>query len=226
MRTARLLTRGPGSRNRLLVLAPHPDDETLGAAALIHQAIAEGWYGTTVYLTDGGASHPASDPAARARLVRARRREARLALARLGDNRAMLPAMLGWRDAEPFADGSSEHRRTVRRLTAWCTRYRIGRIAVTSPRDPHCDHVAAAALAHAVRFAARSPIRVLEYGIWSGGGGDAGRRWRSRPLVPGIRRAALAAHRSQRSAAYGPGFRLPMQVGWPPAHDRFHEARR
>lgn len=224
-RAARLLTRPPGRCTRLLVLAPHPDDETLGAGALIRQAVAEQWYAGTVYLTDGGASHTAPNPAARARLVRTRQREARLALARLGDPAVALPATLNWRDAAPFCPGSMEYRGAVRRLVAYCRRHGVGMIAVTSARDPHCDHVAAAALAHAVGAATRSTFRVLEYGVWSDAGDASGRLWRTRPLAPGIRRAALAAHRSQRSAVYGPGFRLPLKAGWSPSHDLLCERR-
>ncbi|MGC6398952.1 PIG-L deacetylase family protein [Sphingomonas sp. FW199] len=226
MRAARLLTPPAGRCRRLLVLAPHPDDETLGAGALIRQAVTERWYGGTVYLTDGGASHPAADPAARARLVRARQREARVALRRLGDPAARLPATLNWPDAAPLAPDSKGYRCAVRRLSAYCRRLGIGMIAVTSPRDPHCDHVAAAALAHAVGTATRSAIRIVEYGVWSDGGGVAGRLWRTRPLAPGIRRSALAAHRSQRSAAYGPGFRVPLQAGWSPSRDILYERGR
>ena len=203
-----------GGRNRLLVLAPHPDDETLGAGGLIRQSVGEGWYAGTLFLTDGGASHPDREAGARARLIRARRREARRALSCLTGRVEPLPEMLGWRDAHPFAPESVRWRATVRRVCAWCRRHRVGMIAVSSIVDTHCDHVAAAQLAREVAGQNRGAIRVLEYAIWSQRARATRASRCSRPLPAGIRRRALAAHRSQRSAVYGAGFRLPFDAGW------------
>jgi LmbE family N-acetylglucosaminyl deacetylase len=46
----------PGSGDRVLVVAPHPDDETLGCAGLIQQALARGAEVHVVTLTNGDAS--------------------------------------------------------------------------------------------------------------------------------------------------------------------------
>ncbi len=43
---------------RLVVVAPHPDDEVLGAAGLMRQAVAQGLTVEVVAVTDGEASHP------------------------------------------------------------------------------------------------------------------------------------------------------------------------
>lgn len=58
--------------DRLLVLAAHPDDETLGAGGLIARAASSGIPVSVLVVTDGEGSHPHSpDPAA----LRRRRRE-------------------------------------------------------------------------------------------------------------------------------------------------------
>lgn len=219
MVSARAMAPPRTQRGRLLVLAPHPDDETLGAGALIRQSADEGWYAGTVYLTDGGASHPGRVEGARARLVQTRRREARCALSRLIGRSVPLPLLLGWRDAEPAERGSARWRATLRRLHGYCRRHRVGRIAVSAITDAHCDHVAAARLARDVAALSGNAIGVFEYRIWSQRPENARWLWRSKPLAPGIRRRALAAHRSQCSAALGPGFRLPFTIGWTPRAD-------
>jgi len=63
----------------LLVVAPHPDDEVLGAGGLLALAGGE-----VVAVTDGEASHPRSDAVDPADLVAARRAETAVALGLLG----------------------------------------------------------------------------------------------------------------------------------------------
>ena len=65
----------------VLVLAPHPDDESLGCGGLIAAALAAGRRLGVVFLSDGAASHP-GHPAAALRAMR--EAEARAALTRLG----------------------------------------------------------------------------------------------------------------------------------------------
>jgi LmbE family N-acetylglucosaminyl deacetylase len=77
---------------RLLVLAPHMDDEAFGCGGTIALAVDAGATVTFVYVTDGGKGYPgarlgAVDPAVaaeEARLVVRRKEEARRAAARLG----------------------------------------------------------------------------------------------------------------------------------------------
>ena len=57
---------------RALILAPHPDDESIGCGGLIAAACAAGTPPVVLILTDGAASHPGSltYPSARLRAVR------------------------------------------------------------------------------------------------------------------------------------------------------------
>jgi LmbE family N-acetylglucosaminyl deacetylase len=79
--------------SRLLVIAPHPDDEVIGAGGLIRRVRARGGTARVVYLTDGEAytagveaEERRADPSASdyRDYGRRRRREARAALKRLG----------------------------------------------------------------------------------------------------------------------------------------------
>ena len=100
------------TRARWLVLAPHADDETLGAGALVAQAAAARRLAGVVYLTDGAGSHDAGG----AWLARVRRREAALAVRRLGGRDAPPPLFLDWPDAHPHQPGSAAWHVTLRRL--------------------------------------------------------------------------------------------------------------
>lgn len=209
------LARSRQARARWAVLAPHPDDETIGVGALIAQTGAG-----VVYLTDGSGSHPLPGAGDRARLIRCRAREAAAAIRRLAGRDAPVPLFLGWRDGHPPAAGTPAFAATVRRLARHLERRSIDAVAVTARDETHGDHVAAHALARAAARRARRRVAVFAYRVWGG----AMPRGVRPPLVtaampPGRRRHALAAHRSQMGAALGPGFRVPPHLRRPPARD-------
>lgn len=218
----RTISGGPWRRLRWLVISPHPDDETLGAGALIAQTAREGRLAGIVYLTDGSGSHPVEAAGA---LVRTRRREADLAIRRL-TGKSIIPIHLGWPDASPHLAGEAGFETSCRALAALCDARRVDILAVTASHEPHCDHAAAAHLAHAVRDAARRRLQLVEYLVWGHRPMSAATmRVATAPMAPGTRRHALRAHRSQLSAAYGPGFRLPPAASRMPARDILYHAR-
>ncbi|MFK4870382.1 PIG-L deacetylase family protein [Novosphingobium sp. ZW T3_23] len=209
------LAQRPWRDKRWLVLAPHPDDETLGAGALIRQTARTGHFAGIVYLTDGSGSHQVSTG-----LVAQRRREAATALFRLTGSRDRAPVHLGWKDAAPATPETLPFIRTALWLGALCRRLRVDVIAVTALHEPHCDHSAAARIAYAARRVARRRLLVAEYQVWAQA--RFGRGYRSVETLPmpvGQRRRALQAHRSQLTAARGPGFRLPADRQRMPATD-------
>nr|WP_244638814.1 bifunctional PIG-L family deacetylase/class I SAM-dependent methyltransferase [Frigoribacterium sp. CFBP 13729] len=69
-----------GASGPVVVLAAHPDDETLGAGSLIAQLVRHGRAVTVVVVTDGAASHPRSTSTPAGSLRELRLAEARAAL--------------------------------------------------------------------------------------------------------------------------------------------------
>lgn len=80
----------------LIVVAAHPDDESLGAGGLIADCATAGIPTTVLVVTDGGASHPGSTAITIDQLTERRRLEVRWAVAAL-DPRASL-VQLGYPD--------------------------------------------------------------------------------------------------------------------------------
>ena len=184
---------------RLIVVAAHPDDETLGAGGLIARAGRAGAPITVVVLTNGEASHPESTTHDPARLAALRRVEVTAAVAALAPG-----ALVRLLD---FADGSLAGRleEASRAISAEIGAGGPGTWLVSPWRlDGHPDHAAAAEAAH---HAARDRgVRLFEYPIWAwhwSAPGDA--VWsdagiRTLDLAPEDRRRkslAMALHRSQ-----------------------------
>jgi len=198
-----------------LILAPHPDAESLGCGGLIAACCAADRAPLVAVLTDGTGSHPGSRawPAPALRDLRAQ--EARDAVVRLG-----LPAdrivFLDQKDSAAPTEGS-DFEAVVAALAAHvepdCTA-----ILTTWRHDPHCDHEAAANIAAAA--AVRCGVRLVVYPVWGWTLPDdrtiadpigAGWRLNIAPYLP-AKRAAIRSHRSQ----YGglitddpSGFQLP-----------------
>ncbi len=199
-----------------VILAPHPDDESLGCGGLIARCVSVGRAPLVVILTDGAGSHrSAAYPPERLRAVRAQ--EALTAVTALGLPPARL-AFLGEPDtAAPH--GGAAFDAVVAKLVAM-VRQEAACTAILAPwrNDPHCDHKAASLIAAAVADAAK--IRHLAYPVWGWtldrdtpvpGSPGAGWRLRIDTLQP-VKQKAIQAHRSQ----YGglitddpSGFELP-----------------
>lgn len=208
------LARSRWAKARWLVLAPHADDETIGAGALIAEAAAGGRLAGVVFVTDGRGSHGPDGPRD---LVAIRRREAHAALRRLS-TMAPAPVFLDWRDAAPPSRGDACWHRTTRRLGELCRRLKVDAIAATSPLDPHCDHRAVAELARDVARSAMRPVRVFDYVVWAERL-PVGPALRTEAFPQGPRRVALARHRSQTTPLFGEGFRVPDRLWRMPAAD-------
>ena len=202
---------------RWLVLAPHADDETIGAGALIAETAAKRRLAGVVFVTDGSASHGSNGPRDLAAL---RRFEARAAL-RLLAPQAPHPVFLNWPDARPPSPGAPIWADAVRLLGALCRSRSVDAIATTSALDPHCDHQAASALAREVALTAMRRIDVFDYVVWADDV-PQGRAFRTEPYPPGPRRLALAAHRSQMTPLYGQGFRVPERLRRMPNADTLY----
>ncbi|USI74896.1 PIG-L deacetylase family protein [Sphingomonas morindae] len=201
LRRARPLSAAEAARaGGWLILAPHPDDETLGAGGLIAALSDAGARVAAAFLTDGAASHVGAPGWSPARIAAARAGEAGAALRVLG--LAVPPLWLGWRDAAPPAPDTDVYRNTVARLVALCRRRRLRQVVASWSGDPHCDHAAAARIAADV--AAALGVVPRFYAVWGWTRPDLDARLaRTRALAlpvarwRGRARRALACHRSQ-----------------------------
>ncbi|WGF89928.1 PIG-L deacetylase family protein [Marinivivus vitaminiproducens] len=185
----------------LLVVAPHPDDESLGCGGLIAAAHAAGQRVHVLVVSDGCGSHPGSRAYPPDRLRALREQEAIAAVAELGlaaDNVSFLglPDQRVPTSGPVFEDAIAAVVRLAHAIDA-------GAVAVTWHEDPHCDHRASYAIAH-MACSQMPRVRLWAYPVWA---------WRLPPgdtllgrprgvrldIVPYLaaKRAAIRAHRSQ-----------------------------
>ena len=142
------------SERRLVVLAAHPDDETLGAGGLIAHLAALGAEIDVVVATDGEASHPDSRTWTPAQLGLVREREVRAAVRALAPDARV--HLLRFPDGH-LADHVPQLVEALRALV------RPGCLLVAPWRgDGHPDHEAAGRAAAQAAEGARR----LEYPIW------------------------------------------------------------
>lgn len=177
-----------GGCGALVVLAPHPDDETLGCGSFLAEAADLGVDCTVICVTDGRLSHPNSRLWPKDRLVALRQRELEDAMALLGPIRIR---HLGFADCAAPTGGPAVD--TVSGMVPEGALF-----LSTWAGDPHIDHRSCASLASAV--AARRPdLRHLAYPIWGRVKPDLPfpqTGWRLDTFRP-EKTAALACHASQ-----------------------------
>ena len=178
----------------ILVLAPHPDDESLAMGAAIAMAAREGRGVQVVLLTDGGRSHHSTRLPAD-RLARLRARELREALRHLG---VMRPAIrLGHPDqGAPERPTPAENARIGQAAAA------IGATAIWTcwRHDPHPDHQRGArfAAAAAQQLGLPQPVEAPVWGRFTNAAPEgAVLRLQAPGWALARKRAAIAAHRSQ-----------------------------
>ena len=203
----------------ILILAPHPDDESLGCGGLIAQACAAGAEVHVAVLTDGTQSHPHSPSHPAARLKALREDETRDATAVLGLPPERLhfleyPDTLAPRRGQPLRDAGQ-------RLAEFVTSMKIGTVFSSWEHDPHCDHLAA----HRVTVEASrlKHFRHLSYAVWGWTLPDT--KWLKRVKLQGyrlnvmpnlpVKRQAISCHRSQMTDLISDdatAFRLPEHL--------------
>ena len=190
----------PGPTDRLLVVAAHPDDESLGAGGLVAQAHRRSATVTVLIATDGEASHPQSPTHTPAQLATIRRQEVQKAVAALAPGTAV--HFLG------LPDGALQ--RHMAALTAQLEYFARVCTHIVSPwrGDRHPDHEACAQASATV--AAQHGLAHWQYPVWAWHWADPGdasalpwARMRRLPLSDTDRAAkarALRCHRSQHAA--------------------------
>lgn len=187
----------------IVILAPHPDDESLGCGGLLAAAAERRIPCRVVLITDGSRSHPGSATWSPARLATLRMMEMKAALKRLGHDSRSLVA-LDFADGFAPGDGAAAEA-AAERIVAVAKGIDASAIMATWAEDPHHDHQATAAMAGLAAERMASDVRRYAYPVWT----------RTRPpddmidprgLTPlrlpiadhlAAKRAAIACHRSQ-----------------------------
>lgn len=204
---------------RALLMAPHPDDESLGCGGLIAAACDAGVAPVVVILTDGAASHPDLPSYPPAKLRALREQEAQRAVVSLGLPPQNLYFMRA-ADTRLPAEGA-EFEAYVQWLGTIGHRHGCSLVLAPWQADPHCDHETSAFMAASI--VAQTGWALLSYPVW--GWLREGSEWFDEPRRHGWRleisahlerkRQAIAAHASQ----YGgliqdlpAGFKLPPEL--------------
>ncbi|OWP62125.1 PIG-L domain-containing protein [Hymenobacter amundsenii] len=149
-----------------VVIAPHPDDESLGCGGLLALLAQAGQPVWCVLVSDGTMSHPSSakyPPPARQAL---RETELRLALTELGLNPHNLLA-LNLPDSHVPGPDTAAGAAAVQQLTQLLRQQQPATILCPWRRDPHPDHWATSQLVQATLAQLPHPPHLLEYVVWA-----------------------------------------------------------
>ena len=146
----------------VLVIAPHPDDETLGCGATIARLCEAGHKVRVVIVTDGRASTKSSIVSPDA-LAAQRREEAIQAAEALGLSHEDV-VFLNYRDGKTTEHIAEITRGILQQVTLFVP------AIVFSPcnMDVHSDHRAIAAAIEGLQHAGRITCPVWQYPIWTG----------------------------------------------------------
>jgi LmbE family N-acetylglucosaminyl deacetylase len=187
-----------------IVVAPHPDDESLACGGLIADACRQRLRGKVVIVSDGAGSHPNSKAYPPDRLKALREEEAKRAGAELGLKPGDM-LFLGLPDRfVPFEGEEAE--RAIGAIVDCVREIGAGSLFVSWRHDPHCDHEASYRI---TREAQRrvGEAKLFEYVVW---GHTLPPSTEVDPIRSGFRiridqealekkRRAIATHRSQTS---------------------------
>jgi LmbE family N-acetylglucosaminyl deacetylase len=213
--------------DRVLVFAPHPDDETLAAGILLQGARAVGAAVRVVFATDGE-NNPWPQrwlerrwrigAAERARWARRRRSEAGEALALLGIDVAREAEFLGWPD-QGLTEVLMRDGEGVARLAAILDAFAPTHVVLPTLADRHPDHSALRVLLELAMAAAGSTAAKLGYLVHGARDGaavdpaEAGQSLRKQQAME-AHASQMALSRSRlralaaRTEAFEPGDRL------------------
>ncbi|WP_375446510.1 PIG-L deacetylase family protein [uncultured Fibrella sp.] len=207
---ANVLRDGPApidarSLGRTLVLAPHPDDESLGCGGTLALLRRAGFSVHVIFISDGTQSHPNSATYPAHRLRDLRETEAIEALRELGvsEKEATFLRLPDRNVPVPNAPGFVE---VVGQLATILQSFGPTTVLVPFERDPHPDHRATYQLLQGAMAQLPEPLHVLEYLIWLWelGRPDDMPRTNERLVlsvdispVMAEKKQAIAAHRSQ-----------------------------
>lgn len=194
------------AQDRVLVLAPHPDDETLAAGDLIRASLAAKAALRVVFATDGD-NNPWPQrwiekrwrigPNERLRWGARRRREALAALAQLGlDEPEAAACFLGWPD-QGLTALLMRDEAAVERLATEIEGFAPTHLVVPVLDDRHPDHSALHVMAELALLRSGHRCLRLGYVVHGNEGGRAGHVLVTARRDPAAKQRAMEAHASQ-----------------------------
>ena len=157
-----------GQNSTALIVAPHPDDETLGCGGAIALLRQLGIVVKVVIVSDGTKSHPNSKTYPAIALKKLREQESLAALAILGVAPEAV-TFFGMPDgAVPSFEGVGEDE--YQKAIALCQQYlqdiKPSIVFLPWRKDPHPDHRASWQLFVTAINSLNNPPRIIEYPIW------------------------------------------------------------
>jgi N-acetylglucosamine malate deacetylase 1 len=162
---------------KTLVIAPHPDDETIGCGGILALMAHAGPQVDILFVTDGGASHPNHATLTPAALIGRRREESRAAISTLGLNWGRVTFLNG-PDGE-LARLEESRRQALRdKMAAHVIATRPDVIFHPMRSDGSSEHEASFALVKSALSVAGSAARILEFPVWA--------RWNALRLLPAV----------------------------------------
>ncbi|MBD8898230.1 PIG-L family deacetylase [Rhodanobacter sp. DHG33] len=213
------------AQTRLLVVAPHPDDETLANGLLIQRVHAAGGTVRVLLLTDGD-NNPwpqrwlerrwSIGAAERARWGHRRRAECGEALRQLGVPPSALQP-LGWPDMGLLGCLLQPEGRPLATLTTVLDDFAPNLVAMPALADRHPDHGAAHVLARMAAARSGCPATLLGYLIHGQEGGLPVFESTGTPAWQAAKQKALAAYGTQLALSGG---RLRQWAERPERHMR------
>ena len=153
-----------------LVVAPHPDDESLGCGGAIAQLRRQGHSVHVLFVSDGSMSHPRSKKYSALARRDLREQEARDALSVLGVDSSAI-SFLRLPDTQVPTRPDAAHPNplfdeAVARIAQHLHRLRPHTVLAPWRRDPHGDHRATWQLLRAAVDEVDRSLRWIEYPIW------------------------------------------------------------
>ena len=193
------------SWGKTLVVAPHPDDESLGCGGAIALLSSHDIPVNVLFISDGTGSHPNSQKYPAPVLRDLREGEAREALSRLGVSPSCA-AFLRLRDGAVPGDGLPGFAGAAALCRAYLADCGPQTILLPWRRDPHPDHRATSRIVQAALAELTDKPHLLEYPIWAwerAAPEDAPQPHEARAFrldisrVKAVKRSAVDAHQSQ-----------------------------
>lgn len=215
--------------DRILVLAPHSDDETLGCGALLASLARAKHYVQIAYFTDSAGSDR-RDPVGAATIATVRRMEATQAMNSIG----IAANSLHWLGAPDgrLKDLTADERAHWRqRLAGLLTQVQPAAVLLPSRHDGSSEHEAMFHLVAAVVPELPLAPRVLEFPVWSWWNprflwrqvGQVGRVWRHPVAGAAVQKQAMLACYQSQVSPPSPSAPPPLSAEFLAAFATSHE---